>query len=38
MGGTPTIFIALGFSYVWNRGEYTDTLLGPERTDDVCAF
>ena len=37
MGGTLTGFIAFGQSCVVGRGEYIDTLLGPERTRE-CAF
>lgn len=33
MGGTLTSFIALDRDCVPGRGGYTDTLLGPERTD-----
>lgn len=32
MGGTLTAFIAFDQSSVVGRGEYIDTLLGPERT------
>uniref|UniRef100_UPI001C3F81E5 hypothetical protein n=1 Tax=Nocardia amikacinitolerans TaxID=756689 RepID=UPI001C3F81E5 len=33
MGGTLTTFTASGRGHVLDRGEYIDTLLGPERTD-----
>ncbi|WP_230464862.1 hypothetical protein, partial [Nocardia seriolae] len=38
MGGTLTTFIALDRYSVTGRGGYTDTLLGPERTDDSLSF
>ncbi len=38
MGGTLTTFIALDQYSVTDRGEYTDTLLGPERTRGSDSF
>ena len=38
MGGTLTVFIALGWYSVTGRGGYIGTLLGPERTGVSLSF